>query len=220
MTNHLVGVEGDEARTHTLMHVLNMSMGGIYRGHAVRTPMGWRFDRFQLEERSFDEAATRLTAHMAQVDGAAHDATAKAEPNAEGSKEGERTRTDNSSRLERAEELPDRIFTPAWRESRKSVSFDSQASRGFSRLGIENCYADSRGRSGRLDEKTRSLITLSALAILGATEELKLHVRGALNLGHEPDDITELFIQLLPYVGTPRMAQAMRLAVGVFSEGS
>jgi hypothetical protein len=69
MTNHLVDIEGDEARTHTLMHVLNMSMGGIYRGHAVRTAEGWRFDHFQLEERTFDEAAGRLMAHMAQVDG-------------------------------------------------------------------------------------------------------------------------------------------------------
>ena len=64
MTNHLVDVTGDEARTHTLMHVLNMSMGGIYRGHAVRTPDGWRLDHFQLEERTFDEAAARLIAHM------------------------------------------------------------------------------------------------------------------------------------------------------------
>ena len=205
MTNHLVDVDGDEARTHTLMHVLNMSMGGIYRGRAVRTPEGWRIDRFQLEERTFDEAAGRLMAHMAQVDGATAAGGAESSP------------PESGSRLERAETLLDRIFTPAWRENRASVSFDSAASRDFTRLGIEHCYADAWGRGGRLDEKTRSLITLSALAILGATDELKLHVRGALNLGHEPDDITELFIQLLPYVGTPLMARAMRLAVEVFT---
>jgi hypothetical protein len=70
MTNHLVDVEGDEARTHTLMHVLNMPMGGIYQGHAVRTPEGWRFDHFQLEERSFEEAAGRLISHMEKFDAA------------------------------------------------------------------------------------------------------------------------------------------------------
>jgi len=68
MTNHIVDIDGDQATTYTLMHVLNMSMGGIYRGHAIRTPEGWRIDRFQLEERSFDEAAARLTAHMETVD--------------------------------------------------------------------------------------------------------------------------------------------------------
>ena len=36
-----------------------------------------------------------------------------------------------------------------------------------------------------------------------------MHVRGALNLGHAPDDIAELFVQILPYVGTPKMVQAM-----------
>ncbi|MBY0399973.1 nuclear transport factor 2 family protein, partial [Myxococcota bacterium] len=61
MTNHRIELEGDEARTETLMQVLHISMGGIYRGHAVRTKDGWRLDRFALEERSFEEAAARLT---------------------------------------------------------------------------------------------------------------------------------------------------------------
>jgi len=65
MTNHMVEIDGDEARTTTYMHVLNMSMGGIYRGRAVRTPDGWRFAWFSLEERTFDEAAGRLLAHIA-----------------------------------------------------------------------------------------------------------------------------------------------------------
>jgi len=75
MTNHIVDIDGDEAHTQTLMHVLNMSMGGIYRGHAVRTPEGWRIDHFQLEERTFDEAAARLTAHIEKIDGSVPDAT-------------------------------------------------------------------------------------------------------------------------------------------------
>jgi hypothetical protein len=68
MTNHLIELDGDRASTYTYMHVLNMSMGGIYRGEAVRTPAGWRLQRFNLEERTFDEAAARLRAHMGEVD--------------------------------------------------------------------------------------------------------------------------------------------------------
>ena len=98
------------------------------------------------------------------------------------------------------------------------IALDSQSGRDFAQLCVEHCYADAWAREGHLDTKTRSLITLTALATLGVTEELELHVRGALNLGHEPDDIAELFIQLLPYVGTPRMVQAMRLAGEVFAE--
>jgi hypothetical protein len=71
MTHHIVEIDGDEAHTHTLMHVLNMSMGGIYRGRAIRTSEGWRIDEFQLEERTFEEAAARLTAHIAKIDGSA-----------------------------------------------------------------------------------------------------------------------------------------------------
>ncbi len=64
LSNALVDVEGDTARTRTYMHVLHMPMGGIYHGEAVRTPSGWRLRRLRLEERSFEEAAERLRSHM------------------------------------------------------------------------------------------------------------------------------------------------------------
>jgi len=64
MSNQLVEIDGDRARTLTYMHVLHMSMGGIYHGEAVRTRDGWRLRRLRLEERSFDEAAERLRGHM------------------------------------------------------------------------------------------------------------------------------------------------------------
>jgi alkylhydroperoxidase/carboxymuconolactone decarboxylase family protein YurZ len=129
----------------------------------------------------------------------------------------------SDERTASAEAILDRIFTPSWREHGGGVARESAAGRDFARLCVEHCYADAWARSdadgsGRLDMRTRSLVTLAALAALGATEELKLHVRGALNLGHEPDDVVELFIQLLPYLGVPRMVQAMRLAGEVFSE--
>jgi hypothetical protein len=53
-----------------MLLMIVMGMGGIYRGHAIRTPEGWRLDHFRLEERSFDEAAARLTAHIERVDAA------------------------------------------------------------------------------------------------------------------------------------------------------
>jgi len=64
MSNQLVEIDGDRARTLTYMHVLHMSMGGIYHGEAVRTRDGWRLRRLRLEERSFEEAAERLRGHM------------------------------------------------------------------------------------------------------------------------------------------------------------
>lgn len=219
MTNHRISLDGDEARTETLMQVLHMSMGGVYRGHAVRTPAGWRFDRFQLEERSFDEAAGRLIAHMTAVE---HGAPSPARPGLSKPAPGKGAAGAGSGAAEgrtaKAEAILDQVFTPAWREHGGGVPVTTPAGLDFARLAVEHCYADAWARGGRFDVKTRSLFTLVALATLGCTDELKLHVRGALNLGHSPDDIAELFVQILPYVGTPRMVQAMRLAGEVFRE--
>ena len=122
------------------------------------------------------------------------------------------------NRRERAERMLDHIFTPAWRNQRSEGPPPSQATQDFSRLCTEHCYADSWAREGRLDLKTRSLVTIATIVSLGSTEELKLHIRGALNLGHEPDDIVELFIHLLPYLGTPRLTHAMSCAREVFDQ--
>lgn len=73
MSNHVIDLDGDRARVRTYMHVLNMSMGGVYHCDAVRTPAGWRIRRLRLEERTFDEAAERLRAYMTSVDAGAHD---------------------------------------------------------------------------------------------------------------------------------------------------
>lgn len=117
----------------------------------------------------------------------------------------------DDERTRRAEAMLDAIFTPAWRQHEGGPAWPSPAGLDFARLCVEHCYGDAWPRE-RLDLKTRSLVTLTALAALGAQEELKLHVHGALNLGFAPDDVVELFIHLMPYLGVPLVVQAMRLA--------
>lgn len=73
MSNHVIDLDGDRARVRTYMHVLHMPMGGVYHCDAVRTPAGWRIRKLRLEERTFDEAAARLRAHMTSVDAVKHD---------------------------------------------------------------------------------------------------------------------------------------------------
>jgi alkylhydroperoxidase/carboxymuconolactone decarboxylase family protein YurZ len=124
-----------------------------------------------------------------------------------------------ADRTARAEALLDRIFTPAWRDHQGGVAWPSQAGQDFARLCVEHCYADVWPR-GELDLKTRSLVTLTALASLGSVEELTLHVRAALSLGHAPDTLVELFIHLLPYLGVPRMVAVMRSAAEVMKESA
>ena len=124
----------------------------------------------------------------------------------------------DTDRTQRAEALLDKIFTPAWRQHGGGVAWPTDAGLDFARICTEHCYADAWAREGSLDLKTRSLVTLTALAALGNSEEIKLHVRGALTLGHAPDDIVELIIHLVPYLGVPRMVAVMRAAGEVLRE--
>ena len=47
------------------------------------------------------------------------------------------------------------------------------------------------------------------LAALRATDELKLHVNAALNVGCDPRKITEIFFQLATYAGMPAVNEAL-----------
>lgn len=72
-----------------------------------------------------------------------------------------------------------------------------------------NCFGDFITRSG-IDLKTRELLTFSMLLSLGGCEsQLKGHVQGNLNLGNDKDALLSVLTQLLPYVGYPRMLNAL-----------
>lgn len=68
-----------------------------------------------------------------------------------------------------------------------------------------------------LDHKTRSLITLSMLTALGRTQELKGHVRGAMNNGATVDEIREVLLHATVYCGVPLAVDAFRAAQEVIN---
>ncbi|MBB6340025.1 4-carboxymuconolactone decarboxylase [Pseudomonas fluvialis] len=69
-----------------------------------------------------------------------------------------------------------------------------------------------------LDRKTRSLITLSALTALKCPQELKGHVRGALNNGCSVEEIRETLLHCAVYAGVPAAIDAFRAAQEVIDE--
>ena len=69
-----------------------------------------------------------------------------------------------------------------------------------------------------LDRKTRSLITLAALTALKCPQELKGHVRGALNNGCTVEEIREALLHCAVYAGVPAAIDAFRAAQEVISE--
>lgn len=65
---------------------------------------------------------------------------------------------------------------------------------------------------GTLDRKTRSLMNLAMLTIAGHTDELKLHVRGALRNGVSVDEIKAALLHATVYAGIPSGFAAFRAA--------
>ena len=65
---------------------------------------------------------------------------------------------------------------------------------------------------GVLERKTRSLITLAALTALKCPQELKGHVRGALNNGCTVAEIREALLHCAVYAGVPAAIDAFRAA--------
>lgn len=65
-----------------------------------------------------------------------------------------------------------------------------------------------------LDAKTRLLLTLAALTVLGAQAELQIKatVRHALEAGATKQEIIETIAQMSIFGGVPAMAKAMELA--------
>jgi len=63
-----------------------------------------------------------------------------------------------------------------------------------------------------LDLKTRSLITIAMLAALKAPQELKGHIRGALNNGASIEEIREVLLHSAVYCGAPAAQEAFRAA--------
>ncbi len=63
-----------------------------------------------------------------------------------------------------------------------------------------------------LDLKSRSFVTLAILTALGRTEEIKGHVRGALNNGATVEEIQEVLLHASTYCGVPLAVDAFRAA--------
>ncbi|MCJ8203002.1 carboxymuconolactone decarboxylase family protein [Pseudomonas sp. RGM2987] len=75
----------------------------------------------------------------------------------------------------------------------------------------EHAWGSVWSRDG-LPLKTRSLITLAALTALKCPQELKGHVRGALNNGCTVEEIREALLHCAVYAGVPAAIDAFRAA--------
>ena len=96
-------------------------------------------------------------------------------------------------------------------ESLKDIAPD------LGRYIVEFAFGDIYPRGG-LSLKEREMITIASLLTAGGCEaQLRVHINGSLNVGISPEKIIEVFIQCIPYVGFPRVLNAMAVAREAFS---
>ena len=69
-----------------------------------------------------------------------------------------------------------------------------------------------------LSRQTRSLITLAMMIALNRNDELRMHLRAALNNKVSREEIQEVLLQSAIYCGVPAANTAFHLAQEVFAE--
>ncbi len=81
----------------------------------------------------------------------------------------------------------------------------------------EHAWGSTWQRQG-LSRSTRSLVTIAMLTALKSPQELKGHIRGALNNGCTAEEIQEVLLHSIVYCGAPAAQEAFRAAKEVLEE--
>jgi 4-carboxymuconolactone decarboxylase len=84
-------------------------------------------------------------------------------------------------------------------------------------LVTEYCWDEVWNRPG-LDRRSRSILNLGMISALNRQNELKLHVRGAINNGLTKEELTEIFMQVAIYCGVPAAMDSLKTANEVLKE--
>ncbi len=83
---------------------------------------------------------------------------------------------------------------------------------------IEHAWGTTWQDETILPRKYRSLVTLGFLIAQKSPNELKGHIRGAINNGATHLEIREVLMHSLPYCGAPATQEAFRAAIEVFND--
>jgi len=129
---------------------------------------------------------------------------------------GAQTAVDEEARRKITQETASKLFGKGIKMDPPYLTwkaFDRDLANDFSMFITGNLYS-------------RNVLTLperqmAACAILGAiraTDELKLHVNAALNVGCDPRKLTEIFFQMAPYAGMPAVNEALNVFREVLKE--
>lgn len=93
------------------------------------------------------------------------------------------------------------------------TSFDAEFQRFITEMAWGSVWA-----RPHLDRKTRHLLTIAMLAVLGQENELAMHIRATQNTDVAPNDVKEVLFQVAVYAGIPAANTAFAIAKKVYAE--
>lgn len=99
----------------------------------------------------------------------------------------------------------------------RSVNSADEFQRHFQEYVTKHCWGAVWTRPG-LPKKTRSMLNLAMLAATNRSNELKLHLKGAVNNGVTKEEMAEIFLQVGVYCGAPAALESFKVAKEVFAE--
>jgi len=88
----------------------------------------------------------------------------------------------------------------------------------FFETALDHVWGGVWNRPG-LELKYRSLVVVSVLAATGHNDELKTHLRGALNLGWTADELREALLQIGAYAGFSAAHEALDVLSEIVTQG-
>lgn len=99
----------------------------------------------------------------------------------------------------------------------RAISQQNEFNADFQDLITRYAWGEIWTRTG-IDKKTRSMITIGMMIALNRGEELRLHIRGALNNGVSREQIREVLLHSAIYCGVPAANTAFHIAAEIMDE--
>jgi 4-carboxymuconolactone decarboxylase len=93
----------------------------------------------------------------------------------------------------------------------RAVAATTPFTEPFQDFITRNAWGDIWSRPG-LSRAERSIVTLAVLAALHHDNELAMHVKAALRNGLQPEQISEVLLQVAVYAGVPAANRAFAVA--------
>ena len=118
-------------------------------------------------------------------------------------------RFDNGMKVRRA------VLGDAWVD--RALTTRNEFNGEFQEFITQTAWGEIWTRPG-LDRRMRSAVVLSTTVAIGAWDEFKIHVRGAINNGLTRDEIKEILMQCAIYAGVPKANHAFKEAQEVLKE--